>query len=39
MTGQAVATHIKDTITDWLGRNDGDDLAVLAVRAAPRGTE
>lgn len=39
MTAQAVATRVKDTVTDWLGRNDGDDLAVLAIRAAPCGTE
>jgi serine phosphatase RsbU (regulator of sigma subunit) len=39
MTAQAVATRVKDTVTDWLGRNDGDDLAVLAIRAAPRGAE
>ncbi|MGH3966278.1 MAG: PP2C family protein-serine/threonine phosphatase, partial [Pseudonocardiaceae bacterium] len=38
MTAQAVATRVKDTVTDWLGRNDGDDLAVLAVRAVARDT-
>jgi serine phosphatase RsbU (regulator of sigma subunit) len=32
MTAQAVATRVERTITAWLGRNDGDDLAVLAVR-------
>ncbi|MGH3886472.1 MAG: SpoIIE family protein phosphatase [Pseudonocardiaceae bacterium] len=37
MTAQEVATRVKDTVTDWLGRNDGDDLAVLAVRAVPPG--
>ncbi|MGH3902087.1 MAG: PP2C family protein-serine/threonine phosphatase [Pseudonocardiaceae bacterium] len=37
MTAQAVATRVKDTVTDWLGRNDGDDLAVLAVRAVTPG--
>lgn len=38
MTAQAVATRVEDTVTDWLGRNDGDDLAVLAVRSVARGT-
>ncbi|MGH3773182.1 MAG: PP2C family protein-serine/threonine phosphatase [Pseudonocardiaceae bacterium] len=37
MTAQAVATRVERTVTDWLGRNDGDDLAVLAVRAIERG--
>src|SRR5262249_7309180 len=32
MTAQALATHIEHTVRDWLGRNDRDDLAVLAVR-------
>ncbi|MGH3672122.1 MAG: PP2C family protein-serine/threonine phosphatase [Pseudonocardiaceae bacterium] len=36
MTAQAVAEHVEHTITTWLGRNDGDDLAVLAVRALDR---
>ncbi len=39
MTAQAVATHVEQTVRDWLGRNDGDDLAVLAIRAAAPGTE
>lgn len=38
MTAQAVATRVEDTVTDWLGRNDGDDLAVLAVQAVTRAT-
>ena len=33
LTAQAVATCVERTVQDWLGRNDGDDLAVLAVRA------
>src|SRR5918997_5533192 len=33
MTAQAVDSRIQDTVTDWLGRNDGDDLAVLAIQA------
>jgi serine phosphatase RsbU (regulator of sigma subunit) len=37
MTAQAVATRVEQTIADWLGRNDGDDLAVLALRAVERG--
>lgn len=37
MTAQAVATRVERTIADWLGRNDGDDLAVLALRAVERG--
>lgn len=36
MTAQEVAEHVEHTITTWLGRNDGDDLAVLAVRAVDR---
>ena len=36
MTAQAVASRIQDTVTDWLGRNDGDDLAVLAIQAVAR---
>ncbi|MGH3975927.1 MAG: PP2C family protein-serine/threonine phosphatase, partial [Pseudonocardiaceae bacterium] len=39
MTAQAVATRVKDAITDWLGGNDGDDLAILAIRAVARNTE
>ncbi|MDQ4011194.1 MAG: serine/threonine-protein phosphatase, partial [Actinomycetota bacterium] len=39
MTAQAVATCVEDTVTDWLGRNDGDDLAVLAVQAVTQDTE
>jgi phosphoserine phosphatase RsbU/P len=37
MTAQAVATHVERTVTAGLGRDDGDDLAVLAVRAVERG--
>jgi sigma-B regulation protein RsbU (phosphoserine phosphatase) len=37
MTAQALATHVERTVTAWVGRNDGDDLAVLAVRAVDRG--
>jgi serine phosphatase RsbU (regulator of sigma subunit) len=37
MTAQEVAEHVEQTITTWLGRNDGDDLAVLAVRAVDHG--
>ncbi len=37
MSAQAVATRVEDTISGWLGRDDGDDLAVLAVRAIDRG--
>lgn len=38
MTAQAVATRVERTVQDWLGRDDGDDLALLAVRAvAPVG--
>jgi serine phosphatase RsbU (regulator of sigma subunit) len=36
MTAQAVATRVERTIAGWLGRNDGDDLAVLALRAIER---
>jgi hypothetical protein len=36
MTAQAVATRVERTIAGWLGRNDGDDLAVLALRAVER---
>jgi serine phosphatase RsbU (regulator of sigma subunit) len=39
MTAQAVATRVEHTVRDWLGRNDGDDLAVLAVRAVAPGSE
>ena len=38
MTAQEVASRVEDTVTDWLGRNDGDDLAVLAVQAVARAT-
>lgn len=34
MTAQAVATRVERTVHGWLGRNEGDDLAVLAVRAS-----
>jgi sigma-B regulation protein RsbU (phosphoserine phosphatase) len=37
MSAQAVATCVEDTISGWLGREDGDDLAVLAVRVIDRG--
>jgi phosphoserine phosphatase RsbU/P len=37
MTAQAVATRVERTVGRWLGRNDGDDLAVLALRATERG--
>jgi sigma-B regulation protein RsbU (phosphoserine phosphatase) len=37
MTAQAVATRVERTVGRWLGRNDGDDLAVLALRAVERG--
>ncbi len=37
MTAQGVATCVERTVTSWLGRDDGDDLAVLAVRAVERG--
>lgn len=37
MTAQAVATRVERTVGRWLGRNDGDDLAVLALRAIERG--
>jgi sigma-B regulation protein RsbU (phosphoserine phosphatase) len=37
MSAQAVATRVEHTISSWLGRDDGDDLAVLAVRALDRG--
>ncbi|MGH3885171.1 MAG: PP2C family protein-serine/threonine phosphatase [Pseudonocardiaceae bacterium] len=36
MTAQAVATRVEDTVAEWLGRNDGDDLAVLAIQAVTR---
>lgn len=39
MTAQAVATHVEHTVTAWLGRNDGDDLAVLAIRVLDPGDE
>jgi len=34
MTAQAVATRVERTVHGWLGRNEGDDLAVLTVRAS-----
>ena len=37
MSAQAVATRVEHTISGWLGRDDGDDLAVLAVRVVDRG--
>lgn len=37
MTAQAVATRVERAVTAWLGRSDGDDLAVLAIRAVERG--
>ncbi|MDQ3763795.1 MAG: serine/threonine-protein phosphatase [Actinomycetota bacterium] len=37
MTAQAVATRVERTVSGWLGRDDGDDLAVLAIRAIERG--
>lgn len=39
MTAQAVATRVEQAVRAWLGRNDRDDLAVLAVRAAALGAE
>jgi hypothetical protein len=39
MTAQAVATRVEHTVRDWLGRDDGDDLAVLVIRAAAPSTE
>ncbi|MBV8540837.1 MAG: SpoIIE family protein phosphatase [Pseudonocardiales bacterium] len=33
MTAQVMATRVERTVTAWQGRNDGDDIAVLAVRA------
>ncbi|PZS37824.1 MAG: hypothetical protein DLM62_17110 [Pseudonocardiales bacterium] len=33
MTAQAVATRVERTVKSWLGRDDGDDLALLAIRA------
>ncbi|MBV9162289.1 MAG: serine/threonine-protein phosphatase [Pseudonocardiales bacterium] len=36
MTAQAVATRVERAVISWLGRNDSDDLAVLAVRAVER---
>lgn len=36
MSAQAVATRVEHTIAGWLGREDGDDLAVLAVRVIDR---
>lgn len=38
MTAQAVATRVERTVQDWIGCDDGDDLALLAIRAvAPVG--
>jgi hypothetical protein len=34
MTAQEVATRVEHTVHGWLGRNDGDDLAVLAVQVS-----
>jgi phosphoserine phosphatase RsbU/P len=39
VSAQAVATRVERTVTAWLGRDDGDDLAVLAVRAVERAVE
>lgn len=39
MTAQAVATRIEQTVRDWVGRNDRDDLAILTIQAAAAGTE
>jgi phosphoserine phosphatase RsbU/P len=39
MTAQAVATCIEQAVGDWLDRNDGDDLAVLVIRAAAAALE
>jgi hypothetical protein len=39
MSAQEVATRIEQIVRDWLGRNDGDDLAVLAVRAVASSAE
>jgi hypothetical protein len=36
MPAQAVATQVERTIADWLGRNDGDGLAALTLRAIER---
>jgi phosphoserine phosphatase RsbU/P len=36
MTAQAVATRVERAVTAWVGRSDGDDLAVLVVRAVER---
>lgn len=37
MTAQEIASCVERTVRDWLGRNDRDDLAVLAVRAVASG--
>ncbi|MGH3768365.1 MAG: SpoIIE family protein phosphatase [Pseudonocardiaceae bacterium] len=37
MSAQAVATRVERTVAGWLGHNDGDDLAVLALRAVDSG--
>ncbi|PZS22759.1 MAG: serine/threonine protein phosphatase [Pseudonocardiales bacterium] len=39
MTAQAVASCVERTVYDWLGHNDGDDLAVLAVRVNELGLD
>jgi hypothetical protein len=36
MSAQAAATLVEHAVTAWLGRSEGDDLAVLAVRAVER---
>jgi sigma-B regulation protein RsbU (phosphoserine phosphatase) len=33
MTAQAVASRVEQAVGDWLGRNDRDDLAVMAIQA------
>lgn len=39
VSAQVVATRVERTVTAWLGRDDGDDLAVLAIRAVERAVE
>lgn len=36
MTAQALASCVERTVREWLGRNEADDLAVLAIRAVER---
>jgi serine phosphatase RsbU (regulator of sigma subunit) len=36
MTAQALASCVERTVLGWLGRNEADDLAVLAIRAVER---